>query len=73
MLHAAIPYIRSDLPVVIVFRALGFEDDRSILKHIIYDFDDVEMMELLKPSIDEAFVVQDRDVSCQSLTWPVST
>eukprot|EP00045_Choanoeca_perplexa_P014129 m.164424 g.164424 ORF g.164424 m.164424 type:complete len:1200 (+) comp16578_c0_seq1:206-3805(+) len=63
VLHAAIPYIRSDLPVVIVFRALGFEDDRSILKHIIYDFDDVEMMELLKPSIDEAFVVQERNVA----------
>ena len=29
---------------MIVFRALGFVADRDILEHIIYDFDDPEMM-----------------------------
>lgn len=43
---------------MIVFRALGFVSDRDILEHIIYDFEDPEMMELVKPSLDEAFVIQ---------------
>lgn len=45
---------------MIVFRALGFVSDRDILEHIIYDFDDTEMMEMVKPSLDEAFVIQVR-------------
>lgn len=43
---------------MIVFRALGFVSDRDILEHIIYDFEDPEMMEMVKPSLDEAFVIQ---------------
>jgi len=35
-------------------------DPGAVLQHIIYDFEDMEMMELLKPSLDEAFVIQDR-------------
>lgn len=49
--------------MVVLFRALGFEDDRAVLEHIIYDFEDMEMMELLKPSLDEAFVIQDRNTA----------
>ena len=40
-------------------RALGFVADRDILEHIIYDFDDPELMEIVKPSLDEAFVIQE--------------
>ena len=32
---------------MIVFRALGFVADRDILEHIIYDFNDQEMMEMV--------------------------
>ena len=48
---------------MIVFRALGFVSDRDILEHIIYDFDDPEMMEMVKPSLDEAFVIQEQNVA----------
>ena len=44
---ATLPYIKQEIPVMIVFRALGFVADRDILEHIIYDFDDQEMMELV--------------------------
>eukprot|EP00122_Pirum_gemmata_P014597 Pgem_evm1s13613 len=43
---------------MIVFRALGFVSDRDIMEHIIYDFSDSEMMEMLKPSLLEAFDFQ---------------
>jgi hypothetical protein len=33
---------------MIVFRALGFVADRDILEHIIYDFDDPELMEMVR-------------------------
>jgi len=45
-LRIQMPYIRSDVPVFIVFRALGFVSDRKILEHILYDFRDTEMMEV---------------------------
>jgi DNA-directed RNA polymerase II subunit RPB2 len=48
---------------MIVFRALGFVSDRDILEHIIYDFDDPEMMEMVKPSLDEAVVIQEQHVA----------
>uniref|UniRef100_A0A914VVN6 DNA-directed RNA polymerase subunit beta n=1 Tax=Plectus sambesii TaxID=2011161 RepID=A0A914VVN6_9BILA len=60
---AILPYIKQEIPVMIVFRALGFVSDRDILEHIIYDFDDPEMMEMVKPSLDEAFVIQEQNVA----------
>lgn len=45
---AILPYIKQEVPIMIVFRALGFVADRDILEHIIYDFEDQEMMEMVK-------------------------
>jgi len=60
---AILPYIKQEIPIMIVFRALGFVADRDILEHIIYDFDDPELMEMVKPSLDEAFVIQEQSVA----------
>ncbi|KAI3386255.1 hypothetical protein SNEBB_000353 [Seison nebaliae] len=60
---AILPYIKTEIPVIIVFRALGFVHDRHILEHIIYDFEDQEMLEKIKPSLDEAFVIQSKMVA----------
>nr|CAH8868026.1 unnamed protein product [Trichobilharzia regenti] len=60
---AILPYIKQEIPVLIVFRALGFVADRDILEHIIYDFDDTEMREMIKPSLDDAFVIQEQKVA----------
>lgn len=62
-IRATLPYIRNDIPIVIVFRALGIVPDREVLQHICYDFNDTAMLEMLKPCIEEAFVIQDRDVA----------
>ena len=62
-LHVTLPYIRSDIPIFIAFRALGFVADKDILEHIVYDFGDNEMMDLLRPSIEEAQVIQSQAVA----------
>jgi len=51
-----------DIPIWVVFRALGVISDRDILEHICYDMSDAPMLEMLKPCIDDGFVIQDRDV-----------
>ena len=63
VLRCAIPYIKKEIPIMIVFRALGFIRDRDILEHIVYDFNDKAMMELLQPSLEEAFVLHDQQVA----------
>ena len=47
---------------IIVFRALGFVTDKDILEHICYEFSDATMMELLRTSLEEAFVIQNQQV-----------
>ena len=61
-IRATLPYIRNEIPIIIVFRALGFVADKDILEHICYDFSDTQMMELLRPSLEEAFVIQNQQV-----------
>ena len=64
-MKATIPYIKVDIPIWVVFRALGVISDRDILEHICYDMQDNQMLEMLKPCIDDGFVIQDREV-CRS-------
>ncbi|ODV89378.1 hypothetical protein CANCADRAFT_32658 [Tortispora caseinolytica NRRL Y-17796] len=62
-IRATLPYIRNDIPIVVVFRALGVVPDGDILEHICYDQNDYQMLDMLKPCIEEAFVIQDREVA----------
>ena len=62
-LRVSMPYMRQDIPLFIVFRALGFVSDKNILEHILYDFRDQEMIDMLRPSLEEAFPVQDQNVA----------
>lgn len=62
-IRASIPYVRADIPILIIFRALGFVADKDILEHIVYDFGDTGMMEALRPSIEEAFPIQSQEVA----------
>lgn len=40
--------------MLVLLLVLLLQSDRDILEHIVYDFNDHEMMEALKPSIEEA-------------------
>ena len=40
-----------DIPIFILFRALGVESDQSIISHITYDLNDIKMINLIRPSV----------------------
>ncbi|OQO11818.1 DNA-directed RNA polymerase II subunit RPB2 [Cryoendolithus antarcticus] len=61
-IRVSLPYIKSDIPIAIVFRALGIVSDEDILNHICRK-NDTQMLEMLKPCIEEAFVIQEREVA----------
>ncbi|OEH75128.1 DNA-directed RNA polymerase II subunit [Cyclospora cayetanensis] len=54
-LVAALPYIRTDIPIAILFRALGCVSDLDILLRVAYDTRDEQLCALLKPSLEEGF------------------
>ena len=55
-----LPYVKVDIPMGVVFRALGVVSDEDILNHIVFDRNDTQMLEMLKPCIEESFLIQDR-------------
>ncbi len=60
---STLPFTKGELPVAIIFRALGIVSDEDILNHICYDRNDSQMLEMLRPCIEEAFCIQDREVA----------
>lgn len=61
VIKARIPYIKQDIPIMIVFRALGLVSDRDILEHILFDEKDPSMFELLRPSLEETIAYHDQN------------
>ena len=52
----AVPHIKLDLPLFIVFRALGIESDKKILEYILHDIsaeENYEMVNWLKATIED--------------------
>lgn len=62
-IRATIPYIKTDIPLFILFRALGVVSDRDILEHCCWGLQDNILLEALKPSIEESFVIQEQMVA----------
>ncbi|KAI6792805.1 DNA-directed RNA polymerase II subunit [Hortaea werneckii] len=59
-IKVALPYVKTDIPLVAVFRALGIVSDEDILNHICKK-SDTQMLEMLKPCLEEAFAIQERE------------
>ena len=56
VIRAMIPHVRHEIPLFILFRALGLESDKEIIKYIVYDLnntDNNQIINWLKPSIEE--------------------
>ncbi|EOB15377.1 DNA-directed RNA polymerase II subunit RPB2 [Nosema bombycis CQ1] len=58
VIRVSLPYAKQDIPLFIIYRALGFLSDKEITDHIITS--DEEMYDLLKESIIESAVIQDQ-------------
>lgn len=57
-----LPYLKTEIPICILFRALGVIADKDILERIVYDLNDEPMVALLKPSLEEAADFYSQDV-----------
>jgi DNA-directed RNA polymerase II subunit RPB2 len=60
-IKVSVPYIKDQVPIAILFRALGVVSDEDILNHICFDKNDNQMLEMLKPCIEEGFLIQDKN------------
>jgi DNA-directed RNA polymerase II subunit RPB2 len=58
VLYVSIPYIDQEIPLGIVFRALDYVSDRHILQLILYGAEDRQMMDCLRPSLEESIIIQ---------------
>ncbi|CAE7875671.1 NRPB2, partial [Symbiodinium sp. KB8] len=55
---AKMPFLRADVPVMVMLRALDFETDRTVLSHVVFDLSDQEMVDRFLPSIKHALHIQ---------------
>ena len=66
----SIPNINGEIPLFIVFRALGIVSDKEILQYIVKDIDnDVgkEMMEFIRPTIVESNMINSKNFALEFL------
>mgnify|MGYP001216335088 CR=1 FL=1 len=66
----------SDIPIVIYFRALGLETDQDIIANCCYSLEDINMINLIKPSIDfpideEGNIIRTREQAIEYLITKV--
>ena len=64
-IRVSVPYVKTEIPIGVVFRALGIVSDEDILSHIVYDSNDTQMLEILKPSLAESAPIQSQDYALQ--------
>ena len=62
-IRSTLPFIRKEIPIAVVFRALGVVSDRDILDFIVYDLNDTEMVNMLRPSLEEAFPIRHQHIA----------
>ena len=71
-----LPHIRLDIPLFILYKALGETSDKSILQNILYDINhpsNKKMLQLLQPSIEEASFIQGKDEAILHITKYINT
>jgi DNA-directed RNA polymerase II subunit RPB2 len=63
--------MKQDIPLLIVFRALNFISDKSIVELIVYNISNesnIPLMELLKASIEEAKPIQSQKIALEYIS-----
>lgn len=70
-IRAQISKIKTEIPIFVVFRALGIISDKNIMETIVYDLEDdlsKELMERLKPSLEEASPIKTKKVALEYIS-----
>eukprot|EP00932_Pfiesteria_piscicida_P018922 SRR837773.5763.p1 GENE.SRR837773.5763~~SRR837773.5763.p1 ORF type:complete len:1043 (-),score=257.48 SRR837773.5763:37-2829(-) len=57
------PYLRVEIPVVVMFRALGINADKDILEKIVYDLSDFAMLNACRKSIEDAAPINSQEMA----------
>jgi len=63
--------MKQDIPLIIIFRALNFISDKSIVELVVYNIgneNNNSLMELLKASIDEAKPIQTQKIALEYIS-----
>ena len=55
--------MKDEISLVLLFRALGYVSDKEILEIICPDLGDIELIELSRPSLEEAECINEVDVA----------
>ena len=66
-----LPCLTKPVPLFVMFRALGIESDKEILKHILYDLDNEKsklFFELLRPSIHNNGPIYNQEMAIKYLS-----
>jgi len=67
--------MKQDIPLIIIFRALNFISDKSIVELIVYNISNdsnIQLMELLKASIEEAKPIQTQKIALEYIAKYIS-
>ena len=70
ILTVRLPSIKKQIPLFVLFRALGIESDKEILEYILYNLDDEKsqlFMEILRPSIENVGPIYNQDLAYKYL------
>jgi DNA-directed RNA polymerase II subunit RPB2 len=62
-IRVQLPYVKADIPLVVVFRALDIVSDADILEKICFDQSDKEMMDMLMGSLQEGQPIQGAELA----------
>lgn len=63
VLRVSIPYIKKDIPIIILFKALGITNDEQIMNIICGS--DEEIKSILQSSFDESFIISTQEQAIQ--------
>ena len=70
-LYITSTHFRQDIPLFVLFRALGIESDRDITEHIVHDVEDpvnAPIIQLIQPSMEECTTIMTQHKALEYLS-----
>ena len=74
-IRVTIPNIRGEIPLFVVFRALGVTSDKEILQLIVQDLDSglgKEMLDFIRPTVVESSLINSRLLALELLKYKIT-